>query len=987
MPQASESPAGLAEALSTSFIDDSKDSDPDLRARLLRNGPGRDGGVKVLTVLRNELARCDRFDFSVAFVTMSGITPLLLVLQELAQKGVRGRILTSDYLGFTEPQAIEKLSSLPNLEVRLFRVNEAGPRAGFHTKGYIFSEGGLCRIIVGSSNLTQTALSTNEEWNASIVSSAKGEFARRIHAEFDTLWNHRASHPAADVLDDYRTEYQTISAGRRRVFGPDGILKDAVLPEIRPNLMQKKLAANVLALMQCEDPGQNVVKPKKGLLISATGTGKTYASAFVVRAVQPGRVLFLVHREQIARKSLTSYRRVLGDEYSCGLCIGSQRDNTSRIVFATMQTMVRHLNEYDPNAFDMIIIDEVHRAGAQSYERIMRHFQPHLWFGMTATPDRPDGIDIYRMFDHHILTEIRLQQALENDLLCPFHYFGLTGLSVSDADYERKDLARLASDERVGHILRQSQYFGAGGKRIKSLVFCSSVEEARLLSEKFNERGLRTTALSGDDPLGVREKACARLAADEGEDTLDYIFSVDIFNEGIDIPQVNQVILLRPTQSTIVFVQQIGRGLRKYDGKEYVVILDFIGACETNFMIPAALTGDRSFNKETLRRRTVGATELLSGPSSVQFDSVARDRIYRAIDAARTNSAAMLREAYRLLRFKLGRVPNLRDFDEHGSVDPARIFACSGSYHRFLRRLVRDPDYTAQLSAAEDRFLAYLTERIGNAQRLTEAIVLERLLAGDRVNLKAGLEAALTRLESAAPSERRIHSCELILTSNFWRTSDLAKANADCAVVRVLESGEWAVTDAFAEALANPDFAAQLKDLVDFVRRRFESVYSGGDRETALKLYERYTYEDVCRLLNWERNMPAQNIGGYVYDKRTKTLPVFVNYEKSAGAIAYEDRFVSENHLVALSKTNRKTDSVDADRIYKRTAEDKGNRLYLFVRKNKDDKEAKSFYFLGEIDAQGGPLAVTLKDGKDAFEINYRLRSPVREDIFSYLTN
>ena len=265
--------------------------------------------------------------------------------------------------------------------------------------------------------------------------------------------------------------------------------------------------------------------------------------------------------------------------------------------------------------------------------------------------------------------------------------------------------------------------------------------------------------------------------------------------------------------------------------------------------------------------------------------------------------------------------------------------------------------------------------------------MLERLLAGDRVNLKAGLEAALTRLESAAPSERRIHSCELILTSNFWRTSDLAKANADCAVVRVLESGEWAVTDAFAEALANPDFAAQLKDLVDFVRRRFESVYSGGDRETALKLYERYTYEDVCRLLNWERNMPAQNIGGYVYDKRTKTLPVFVNYEKSAGAIAYEDRFVSENHLVALSKTNRKTDSVDADRIYKRTAEDKGNRLYLFVRKNKDDKEAKSFYFLGEIDAQGGPLAVTLKDGKDAFEINYRLRSPVREDIFSYLTN
>lgn len=979
----------LQNSLTTSFVDASTVSEPNLRAQLLANGL-QGAGSKVITVLEQELSRCEYFDFSVAFVTLGGITPLLLILKELESKGVPGRILTTDYLQFTEPEALEKLAGLKNIEVRLFRTGEAGPRTGFHTKGYIFDRDGLCSIIVGSSNLTQTALSTNQEWNARLISTPGGEFARQIRREFDLLWNSRAAHPLANVIDDYRGEYGQSKTVRERFFSAESTYADTAYQAIVPNAMQRQLAANVLSLMRCEPQGQNLNKPKKGLLISATGTGKTYASAFVIQALNPRRILFLVHREQIARKAMQSYRRILGDRYSYGLFIGQELDTTSDIVFATMQTMVRHLHDgsFARKQFEVVVIDEVHRAGAKSYEQIMAYFEPRLWFGMTATPDRPDGIDIYALFDHHILTEIRLQQALENDLLCPFHYFGITGLSVSDRDYEVKNLSRLASDERVEHILEQSRYFGASGSRIKGLVFCSSNEEAQILSSKFNARGLRTVSLSGTDSQAVRESACSRLAEDAGQDALDYIFSVDIFNEGIDIPEVNQVILLRPTQSPIIFVQQIGRGLRKHVGKEYVVILDFIGQCSNNFLIPVALSGDRTYSKDTMRRAAGNGTQVLSGPSSIHFDRVARERIYAAIDSARTNSMALLREAYRLLRFKLGRIPTISDFDSHGSVDPTKIFSVCGSYYAFLKRCVREAAYTRNLDSTAGKLLVYFSRRLGNAQRISEAMVLERILQGHRTKLKAQFVADFTAEFSFSPPPAHIKSCELLLTSSFWRKTDEKASNADCAVLAADGPDEWKASEAFLTVLTlNPDLKDEFADLIAFVRNRFNQVYRGGYRGTLLKLYERYTYEDVCRMLDWDRNMPAQNIGGYCYDRASKTLPVFVNYIKDEGAIAYEDYFVSENHIVALSKTNRSVHSPDADHIFKRKDADKANRIYLFVRKNKDDKEAKSFYFLGEIQAEGEPEPVKLAGGVDAFEINYRLTDAVRQDIYAYLTS
>ena len=419
-----------------------------------------------------------------------------------------------------------------------------------------------------------------------------------------------------------------------------------------------------------------------------------------------------------------------------------------------------------------------------------------------------------------------------------------------------------------------------------------------------------------------------------------------------------------------------------------MVILDFIGEYNNNFLIPVALSGDRTYNKDYMRRVVSTGTQVLSGPSSIHFDAISRERIYKAIDSARTNTMSSLREAYRLLKFKLGRIPSILDFDVHGLIDPMKIFDACGTYYDFLKKMEKDGEDFGEMDAAAQKYLSYLTQRLGNAQRLSESVVIELILKGERDQLKAAFVADFVQRFSTRPSEAHIQSCERILTSDFWRTQKEKKDNADCAVIELDDDGEWRAADTFVTTLsANPLLTRELKDLTEFIKTRYELTYKGGYGNTLLKLYERYTYEDVCRMLDWSRNITAQNIGGYFYDKPSRTLPVFVNYNKDEDAIAYEDHFVSENHMVALSKTKRKVNSSDADHIFKRTEEDKDNRIYLFVRKNKDDAEAKSFYFLGEIDAEGEPEPVKVVGGADAFEINYRLRVPVRNDIYTYLTS
>lgn len=543
----------LNKALHTSFIDKSFPSNKDLRPKLFFNDYKR--RMNLAFEITKRLKECDYFEFSVAFISESGLAVLKQILLNLKEKGVKGRIITSTYLGFNAPKMFKQLLSFSNIEVRIFEQEHCG----FHPKGFIFHTGDHRNIIVGSSNLTQTALESNQEWDLFFTSHENGELASQVSNEFDIQWE--LSTPLTNEwIESYKETYV-------KPVRPASVQSSKT---IKPNKMQKEA---LKSLKNLRDNNKD-----KALLISATGTGKTFLSAFDVKRFKPKKLLFVVHRRNIAEAALRSFKYLIPN-VSMGIFSGNTKETDSDFIFSTVQTI--HKKEYremfERDAFDYIIIDEVHRAGAQSYQDIVDYFKPKFLLGMSATPERSDDFDIYEMFDHNIAYEIRLIQAMEYNLLCPFHYYGITDMTIDGIEIDDKsEFNILTSELRVDYIIEKINEYGYSGDRIHGLIFCSRKDECEKLSQLFNMRGYKTIALTGDSSEEMRQKAIDSLESND-ENSLDYIFTVDIFNEGIDIPKVNQVVMLRPTESAIVFVQQLGRGLRKNDSKEYVVIIDFIG--------------------------------------------------------------------------------------------------------------------------------------------------------------------------------------------------------------------------------------------------------------------------------------------------------------------------------------------------------------------------------------------------------------------------
>lgn len=970
----------LKQGLETAFIDASTSSNLAYKPQFISNNYKE--GRKVLSSIEDELLSCEEFFISVAFVTMGGIAPFLQTLQELEKRNIPGWFLVTDYQVFSEPRALDKIAGFRNITLKMYVTD--GNEEGFHTKGYIFRTQDTYRIIVGSSNMTLRALTRNREWNTKIVSTNQGEYADHIMTEFQQLWNSEYAFDYKDIIEKYTIKFSIIKSIRKTA-------KEAETPslndyKLRPNSMQLGFIAN---LKKIREAGED-----RALLISATGTGKTYASAFALREENPGKALFLVHREQIAKQAIESYKKVFGGAKSFGLLSGNSKSYDANYLFSTMQMMAKPeiLSKFQKDEFSFIVIDEAHRIGAVSYQNIMDYFTPKLWLGMTASPERTDSFDVFQAFNHNIACEIRLQQAMEEDLLCPFHYFGITDLQINgetvDEETGFRDFNRLTSDERVKYIIEKVEYYGYSGERVKGLVFCSSKKEAIALSAKFNECGYQTLALTGQDSQEKRENAIDRLATDDSADKLDYIFTVDIFNEGVDIPEINQIIMLRPTKSPIVFVQQLGRGLRKSEGKEYVIILDFIGNYKNNFMIPIALSGDRSYNKDNIRRYVLEGERIIPGASTIHFDEISKKRIFAAIDAANFSDVKLIKENYNNLKNKLGYIPALTDFDKYGEMDVLRIFDNNslGSYYKFLVKY--EKDYKIRLSEDEEKVIEFVSKKLASGKRIHELILLNRMLSYHH-----GLIGALRKLlkdnYGISLKEKSVKNVVNVMTNEFPAGFG-KKTYANCVFLeKERQEEDYQISEAFKMMLKNPDFYAILKELVEFGISRYQANYSQRYHDTNFVLYQKYTYEDVCRLLDWESNEVPLNIGGYKFDKKTKTLPVFINYDKAEDiqdSIKYEDHFLSPNRLIAISKQGRTLASEDVQNFLH--AEERGIRVELFVRKNKDDKISKEFYYLGWMKATGYAKEFIMSNtDKTAVEIEWELDTPVRDDIYEYIIN
>ncbi|MGO1949589.1 MAG: DEAD/DEAH box helicase family protein, partial [Mycobacteriaceae bacterium] len=575
---ASDAPSKVSAATAHGFLDRTIDSEHLYHPRLIEN---RDGNMMV-TAIEEELRRSQHFDFSVAFITTDALG---LLKQALLDFAGTARIITSNYLDFNDPDMFRELLNLTGVEVRV----HPGAGGGFHAKGYIFEQAGSRSAIIGSSNLTRSALTKNQEWNLRFSALPDGDITHQIQTAIDDQWSN--SEP---LTEHWINEY-----ARHRQPRVPQVMAEAIeqgeIPagHIVPNTMQKE-ALEAIRAVRKGSPDADIPPENRALVISATGTGKTILAALAAREMAPARILFIVHREQILDKAITEFGRVLEwEDDEVGRIVGSTKDVDNRYVFAMVQTLSNpHFLESIPrDAFDLIIIDEVHRAGAASYERIIEHFTPTFLLGLTATPERTDDFNVFELFDHNVPYEIRLQQALEADMLAPFDYYGVEEYvdDIGNVQDDTSRLSKLVAPERVEYILQMLRTYGFASA-VKGLMFCSSRKEAHELSELLNEqelngRLLRTLALTGESSPVERETAMRAL--EDGE--LDYILTRDIFNEGIDIPAVNQVVMLRNTESSIIFTQQLGRGLRKSPGKDHLRVIDFIGNYKNNFLIPVAL--------------------------------------------------------------------------------------------------------------------------------------------------------------------------------------------------------------------------------------------------------------------------------------------------------------------------------------------------------------------------------------------------------------
>ncbi|MBQ8932679.1 MAG: DEAD/DEAH box helicase [Lachnospiraceae bacterium] len=984
----------MRQGLATAFIDSSVSSNLAYRPQFISNDYHE--GRKVLSFIEDELHSCDSFKISVAFITMSGIAPLLETLYELEQADIPGEILTTNYLSFSEPKALKLLHERKNIKLKMFDVDAA--REGFHTKGYIFKKDEIYRFIIGSSNITSTALTSNKEWNTKAVSTENGEMAKQILEEYQKLWDSKYALPYEDFIEQYQTQYEIVKHQRAAA------LKESVVSltkyQLKPNSMQTGFITNLRKIL---DLGE-----ERALLVSATGTGKTYASAFAMRELGFRRVLFLVHRNQLAKQAKKSFEKVFNNTVTTGIVGAGNYEYDADFVFATRDTLWReeHLHHYQPDEFDCIILDEAHHSSADTYQRIMKYFRPRLWLGMTATPDKRDdnieGRNIYEIFHYQIAYEIRLQQAMEEDLLCPFHYFGISDLSmIGDEKNKSRRLSseefnRLISDERVRHIVEKASYFGYSGDRVKGLIFCSRIAESEELSAKFNrtinpETGkyFRTIALNGDASEDERSEAFERLAMNEADVTaertpLDYIFSVEILNEGVDIIEVNQVIMLRPTESPIVFIQQLGRGLRKADGKEYVIILDFIGNYEKNFMIPIALSGDRTYNPDTIRKYVISGNSTIPGASTVHFDAVAREKIFHSIDKIR-GMKSIIRESYISLKNRLGRIPYLLDFYDNNEIDPLVIIREYKTYHDFLMSVEADA-YRNKISDLEKLTLEYLSKTVLSGVRPYELEILKRLFSKDEIPLQE-LSEELKHNYTSAYNQESLENAIRVLEGRFVsKDEEYQKYKA----INILDDREQKLIrrmQSYAERLLHAEFRRQMEDLISVGLKRYHEKYDQGRlSDSPFLLYEKYSRRDISLLMNCEKDLTSTMFG---MKRIGDDAFIFITYHKvgaesedmqyAEGKPDYADAFADSMTFRWDSQIGRGPYSSYMQEVT--TA----RRKHLLVKKS--DAET-SFYYMGTFDVvnvRGDKKMDNNGRLRDITKVTMRMHHAVREDLLRYL--
>lgn len=596
-----------------------------------------------LEKIKDNLRHCKSFDFSVSFIKKAGLVLLFKDIEAAVERGCKGRMITSTYQNFTDIESLKSFYSLmgrcPNFECHLDYecFHDTGyATLGYHSKGYLFRFDDCCELIVGSSNITRYALLKNIEWDVVIREDFTSDVYAQALSEFEDKW--QATHLLnGDIISLYANKLNFAIERWDMDY-------DLSAANIKPNFMQRK------ALKELNR--YRAVGTSRALVVAAAGSGKTYLAAFDALNFNPKRLLYIVHEGSILKKSLETFQDVFGSNVSYGIYSGTSKECDADFVFATNVTMSKTLDLFRKDEFDYIIIDECHHAAAETYKRIISYFEPEFLLGLTATPERMDNQDVFEMFDQNVPYELRLRDAIINDLVVPFHYFGIRDTLVDyglSAGEERRMIAQIANEEHCEFISEQIETHRPQGK-LKALAFCRNVTHARMMCEALSER-YKTAYLTGRNDIGERIRAYNDLQSDSAE--LEILFTVDILNEGVDIPGVNMVLFLRPTESSTIFIQQLGRGLRKYDNKQFVTVLDFIGnSYKRSVQIAFALSSlAENFVVEkrlmaSLVRDNFVALGLSDCGVEINIDDLSKEEILEYIDKENFNSIKYLKQDY-----------------------------------------------------------------------------------------------------------------------------------------------------------------------------------------------------------------------------------------------------------------------------------------------------------------------------------------------------
>jgi hypothetical protein len=659
---------------------------------LLVNAPSE---PSVGLALQAEIPSADRIDLLCAFIKWSGLRLLQPVLSAYLQAGGELRVLSTVYLGATDRRALDWLAE----RGAQVRVSADTRRTRLHAKAWLFHRRtGASTAYIGSSNLSGAALLDGLEWNVRLAALETPAMLHKFQANFDAYWQEGEFEPYAATPDDQaRLDHQlAVARGEDSASGTGAPL---AWFQLRPYAYQQEMLDQLEAERSLHQCWHNLV-------VAATGTGKTVLAAFDLARLhqhfpevfpypEPPRLLFIAHRKEILQQALLTFRQVLRDGSFGELQVDGERPREGRHVFASVQSLASlDPADLDPATYDVVIVDEVHHAAASSYRRWLDHLRPKLLLGLTATPERADGLDILHWFDGRIAAELRLWTALDQGLLIPFHYFGigdntnLAALAWRQGGYVPSELTRLYTGDhhRVSLILQQLHDKLADPQRMRALGFCVSVEHAVFMAAQFNAAGLASEALSADSPREQRQDALRRLASG----ALRILFAVDLFNEGLDIPSVDTVLLLRPTESAVVFLQQLGRGLRLSPGtgKSCLTVLDFIGQQHRRFRFDLRFRALLGGSRRQLETQLGQGFPFLPPACRLVLDRVSQDAVLHSLRASLPSRRPALLQELRSLASQglLGSESTLSDWLQQLGMDPTDFYAIAGAGFTPLRR-------------------------------------------------------------------------------------------------------------------------------------------------------------------------------------------------------------------------------------------------------------------------------------------------------------